>query len=275
MSAYAYRKPSFYLAPFNYCDRWCERCRIEKRFCLLWQDQADRDLEAMSRGQDTRSLGYALEQTKNSLLDALFLLEEEARDQGLDMEDLHAQADENGTGKTLFDQNHPRVEEAMALSGAVAALLDDQEAVLATLHDRGELDLDRLRWYHTTPGPRMARFLNDPVPSAAGDDGDDELDALDILSAQSAHQAICEIETSLLAIRRALPSLTDGLIDTLARCQSLKRFLEEGWLEKPHPLLEPIGEGPWWGPLEQPADTLEKLRDVRKRRADQAGGDGR
>ena len=36
-----YRRPTAYSPPYNYCDRWCERCRIDKSRCLLWQTEMD------------------------------------------------------------------------------------------------------------------------------------------------------------------------------------------------------------------------------------------
>ena len=39
-----YRKPRIYIPPYNYCDRSCARCRIDKTRCLLYQTEMDDQL---------------------------------------------------------------------------------------------------------------------------------------------------------------------------------------------------------------------------------------
>src|SRR6185503_15418222 len=39
-----YRKPTVYIPPYNYCDRWCDGCAVDKARCLLYQTEMDERL---------------------------------------------------------------------------------------------------------------------------------------------------------------------------------------------------------------------------------------
>ena len=39
--------------PFNFCDRWCERCIPEKQMrCKLYQDELEQKLACIAHGKD-------------------------------------------------------------------------------------------------------------------------------------------------------------------------------------------------------------------------------
>lgn len=39
--------------PYNYCDRWCERCFHEKQIrCTLYKDELERKLTCIAHGKD-------------------------------------------------------------------------------------------------------------------------------------------------------------------------------------------------------------------------------
>jgi hypothetical protein len=65
---------------------------------------------------------------------------------------------------------------------------------------------------------------------------------------------------ALEAVRRRDPSLGDAMLDVLALLRRLSAEIEERWLTKPCELLEPVGDGPWWGPVRDITPTLRHFR---------------
>lgn len=69
---------------YNYCDRWCERCRFTDRCFLYHQEQ-----EATGRqepGQDPNDLDMVMQNVASSLDEALRMLRRMAEAEGIDLE---------------------------------------------------------------------------------------------------------------------------------------------------------------------------------------------
>ena len=84
----AYRPPwvskkEFYKTPFNYCDRWCERCRFTDR-CRVFQREQESRQRWLKRGGDPDSWEYALNTVKGSFREVRKLLTKEAKRRGID-----------------------------------------------------------------------------------------------------------------------------------------------------------------------------------------------
>ena len=62
-------------------------------------------------------------------------------------------------------------------------------------------------------------------------------------------------------------------VDFLVRTKGFREIVEDTWLSKASSMLEPIGDGPWWGPLEDSQRALERMREVRARRKAREEGD--
>jgi hypothetical protein len=264
----AYRKPREYIPPYNYCDRWCERCRIDKACCMVYQSTTDSELEAVSEGRDTSSADFTADEARGSLADAMEMLGEMAREQGIDLEAAAREAEEQRPGEVESGEGGPKrpplLEKAMTFSTDVHAFLGEHRDALEAAGREQGVSFDALFWHHTMAGPTLARILFDRGsrdPEIAP-----YVDAADILSAQVAHKALLETEAGLLQVMRFLPSLTDETIGYLARGKALREALEDGWLSRESALLEPVGDGPWWGPLENAGEALEHLREVRRKR---------
>ncbi|MHC5035914.1 MAG: hypothetical protein ACYTHM_01230 [Planctomycetota bacterium] len=261
-----YRKPTTYIPPYNYCDRWCERCRIEKTRCLTYQAETDAELEAMSQGKETSGGPSLGESMRESLEDALSILEEAAREKGIDL----ASVDEAPGAPRREKKRHPLLERAMAFSQDVHRFLVTHRALLQGTAGEGEDSLARLTWYHSMVGPKIGRIVKKDGPLQEREDRDEEMaqymEAGDILSAQVAHKALVETEKGLLWVIQQLPSLTDTVIDLLVQGKGLREIVAEEWLARENALLEPVGDGPWWGPLEDAEEGLEVLRKFRRKR---------
>ncbi|MHC4598715.1 MAG: hypothetical protein ACYS47_06900 [Planctomycetota bacterium] len=265
-----YRRPREYIPPYNYCDRWCERCDIDKEKCLLYQSGVEEELEAISLGKETRTMEYTVERITESLKDTLAMLEEEAKERGIDLSNIEEEAKALGE-----EEDPPIVKKALDFSVDIHRFLQENELALDAVE--GEMDLESLHWHHNLVGPKIGRIEKKYDPDDP-EEPDPELEefseASDILTAQIVHRSLIETERGLLQIIKHLPSLTDTVIDFLARAKGFRDLMEERWLSRENGLLEPVGGGPWWGPLEDAQEALRNLREVRARRKAREGEPG-
>jgi len=237
-----YRKPVVYFPPYNYCDRWCDRCTLDKSRCLLYQTEMDerlhREIDGLGEPTPEEMVGRIVEDAKN----ALRLVEDQVRGMGLDPAILKPEADASAPRRKTED---PIVGEATLLARGSAAFLREYGAA----HPReGQV----IRRSLTLLAPKLGR--------AAAEAADETEEADGILQAQVAHRAIAAMAASLEVIRRRDPVLGDAMLDLLAFMQRMSADIEERWLDKPCELLEPVTDGSWWGPVRDITPTLRHFR---------------
>jgi hypothetical protein len=237
-----YRKPTVYIPPYNYCDRCCESCVIDKTRCLLYQTEMDerlhREIDGLGEASPEEVVGRIVEDARK----ALRLVEEQVREMGMDPELLKRDAEQEAPRAKSDD---PLVEEAMLAAKAVAAFVREH----GSGHPR---EAQLLRRSLTLLGPKLGR--------ATMEAGDEVEEADAILQAQVAHRALTAIAAALEAIRRRQPELGDQMLDLLAFMKRLRGEIDERWLGRPCRILEPVDGEAWWGPLRDITPTLKHFR---------------
>lgn len=238
----SYRKPTIYIPPYNYCDRWCDRCTIDKARCLLYQTEMDerlhREIDGLGEPSPEEMVGRIVSDARK----ALELVEEQVRDMGIDPAALQREAAAPAPRPKSDD---PLVEEATLAAKAVAAFVREYGAG----HPR---EAQQLRRSLTLISPKLGR--------ATMEAGDEVEEADAILQAQVAHKALAGVAAALEQIRRRDPSLGDQMLDLLAFMKRLRGDIEERWLRRPCDLLEPVEGAAWWGPLRDITPTLRHFR---------------
>jgi len=238
----SYRKPVVYFPPYNYCDRWCDSCAIDKSRCLLYQTEMDerlhREIDGLDEPTPEEMVGRIVEDARK----ALRIVEEQVRGMGLDPEALTAEAEPAAPRRKSED---PIVEEATLLAKGTAAFLREH----GSAHPR---EAQVLRRSLTLVAPKLGR--------AAAEALDETEEADSILQAQVAHRVIAAMAAALEAMRRRDPSLGDAMLDLLAFMQRMSADIGRRWLEKPCELLEPLEDGSWWGPVRDITPTLRHFR---------------
>lgn len=237
-----YRKPSVYIPPYNYCDRWCDGCAVDKARCLLYQTEMDerlhREIDGLGQPSPEEMVGRIVEDARK----ALKMVESQVREMGIDPRTLAREADPPPPRPKSDD---PIVEEATLAAKAVAAFVREHGAE----HPR---EAQQLRRTLTLVSPKLGRATMD-----AGD----EIEEVDsILQAQVAHRALAAMAAALEAIRRRRPELGDQMLDLLAFMKRLRGDIESRWLARPCSLLEPVQGDAWWGPLRDITPTLKHFR---------------
>ncbi len=238
----SYRKPVVYFPPYNYCDRWCDGCAIDKSRCLLYQTEMDerlhREIDGLDEPTPEEMVGRIVEDARK----ALRIVEEQVRGMGLDPEVLKGDAEASAPRRKPED---PIVGEATLLARGTAAFLREHGAA----HPR---EARILRRSLTLVAPKLGRAAVEP------EDETEEADA--ILQAQVAHRVIAAMAAALQVMCRRDPSLGDAMLDLLAFMQRMSADIEERWLLKPCELLEPVEDGLWWGPVRDITPTLRHFR---------------
>jgi hypothetical protein len=238
----SYRKPVVYFPPYNYCDRWCDGCAIDKSRCLLYQTEMDerlhREIDGLGEPTPEEMFGRIVEDARK----ALQLVEAQVREMGMDPEVLKGEPEPAAPRPRSED---PLVDEAALLARGVAAFLRSHGAA----HPR---EAQILRRCFPLLAPKLGR--------ATMEAGDEVEEADAILQAQVAHRALAAIAAGLDAIRRRDPGLADAMLDLLAFLRRLGADIEERWLRKPCGLLEPVEDGRWWGPVRDVTPTLRHFR---------------
>ena len=236
-----YRRPKEYIPPYNYCDRWCERCRIDKSRCLLWQTEMDDRLHREIDGKGEPTVEEVVERMSEDARQAIRMVQEQAREMGVDLESA-ARPPEPADAPPAPD---PMPEEGMALARGVSAFLRENG------RDHPERAAVLRRLFMLVP-PKLGRAAT--LPS-------DEFERADaILQAQVAHRALVEMAAALEAIRLRRPDLGDAMLDLLALMKRMRSDIEERWLAQPCDLLEPVEGDVWWGPLRDITPALKSLR---------------
>lgn len=237
-----YRKPKVYIPPYNYCNRWCEGCRLDKSRCLLYQTEMDerlhRQIDGLSEPSPEEIVGRIVEDARK----ALQMVEDQVREMGLGDSRI---PEGRPVAEARKRSEDPIVDEASLLAKAVAAFVRE----------------------HGAPHPREAQILRRnlvliaPKLGRATMGAGDELEEVDaILQAQVAHRALGDMSGALEAIRRPNPALGDDMLDLLALMKRMRVEIEARWLSRPSEWLEPAGEDSWWGPLRDITPTLRHFR---------------
>jgi hypothetical protein len=238
-----YRRPVVYIPPYNYCDRWCDGCAIDKSRCLLYQTEMDerlhREIDGLGEPTPEEMIGRIVEDARK----ALRLVEEQVREMGMDPRVLERDAEPAAPRRKKSDD--PIVAEATLLARGIASFVRQHGAA----HPR---EAQLLRRTLTLPAPKLGRATHEP---------EDEMEEADgILQAQVAHRALASMASALEAIRRRDPSLGDAMLDLLAFLRRMAVDIEERWLSKPCELLEPVDDDVWWGPVRDITPTLRHFR---------------
>ena len=80
-------KEVFYRLPFNFCDRWCEKCGLTG-ICRVFKDEAKSRRRFLKRGKDPDSMECVLERIKETFEKIDKLLEEDMKRLGIRPEDI-------------------------------------------------------------------------------------------------------------------------------------------------------------------------------------------
>lgn len=79
-------KRDFYKTPFNYCNRWCEKCQLTD-ICRVFKDEQKSREKWIRQGKNPDSWEYVFETVKENLEKTMKLIEKGAKKWGIDLND--------------------------------------------------------------------------------------------------------------------------------------------------------------------------------------------
>jgi len=217
-------------APYNFCDRWCQRCTKEKQSrCHLYLDDFEREITCIAYGKnsnDPEVIAGLMDKQIEELegLDSQFLPDLEgdcATDDSFDVDDSEEEAIQ------AYLDNHPLQRTAEQYRLKARDFLKDffhknQDAIA-----RFNYDFETIAWYHTLLAAKMHRALYGLYEA----NDEDEFGLCDAV----AQLAICKkaINESVRSLRELKKNLSDsrnvivGLLAILNNISSRIIHIEE------------------------------------------------
>lgn len=153
-------KQEFYRLPFNFCDRWCERCNLTE-ICKVYKDgQRDRR-RAIKEGKDPDSWEFTFEVMHKNLQKTMKLIYQGAKKWGIDMDKIMEEAkDEDFEDDRKYEQD-PLYQFAAKLSTSLFKFLKSLEVVPIDVKVTPIVEArEIISWYHTLIIAKTARALS-------------------------------------------------------------------------------------------------------------------
>lgn len=158
--------------PYNFCDRWCERCAHEKQVrCTLYKDELERKITCIAHGRDEDD-----QEITESVMEAQYKevdekLGEHVDKYGIDLDNPDI-GDYNEEGEIEFEslpediQKHIRFVENNPLDTVAKNYCDKTYVFLKKTFYKNELvypglkyDFQTVSWYHTLLSAKLQRAL--------------------------------------------------------------------------------------------------------------------
>lgn len=151
-------------APFNYCDRWCERCTSDtKKRCSVYQDEFETKLNYLADGKDPESAEACFESAQKSFEKTMGMIKEIAENENIDLEYSDEESQVKLIEKETSVNEHPLFMKAHEYQQKVQNFFDDNYDDDDDDDIADELDdaYETLNWYHTLLPAKVNRFLCD------------------------------------------------------------------------------------------------------------------
>lgn len=99
-------KEMFYRMPFNFCDRWCERCGLTS-LCRVYKDLYKTRKKFIKQGKDSDSLESFFETAGNTFKEIKKMLKKDAKKWGIDLNNLEEEIPEKEISLENELENYP------------------------------------------------------------------------------------------------------------------------------------------------------------------------
>lgn len=117
-------KRDFYRTPFNYCDRWCERCQLTE-ICKVFQEEKKEKKKFIAQGRDPYSWECVFESMHNNFQKTMKLILKDAQKMGIDL----SKIDDSDYKEPPKPDEFPLYRLADKFSKKLATIFKDLEAV--------------------------------------------------------------------------------------------------------------------------------------------------
>jgi len=196
-------------SPYNFCDRWCERCPHEKQVrCKLYLDEFERKTTCIAYGKDEDDPQITEAVMKEQYKEVDEKLSEQMDKFGIDLDNPYIDEKElNKENAVDFEdlppeiQKHIRFVENNPLDAAAKKYLDKAHTFLESTFYKNEpvssklkYDFETISWYHTLLPVKLNRALagfHEPV-------GEDEF---------ALYDAVAQFQICVKAVKESIKAL--------------------------------------------------------------------
>ncbi len=213
---------------YNYCDRWCERCRQTSR-CLNFSVSEEEFSDPESRDIGNEAFWKKLSEVH---VEALELLREGAKDWGIDIEALDSAEDEEDIrAKDAAAENHLLCRAAKRYSQSVEDWFKQKETlffeIAAAARDgvRIEEAVEVIRWYQYFICAKVMRAVRGSLEER--EEGCDEFPSDSDGSAKIALIAVDRSIAAWAVIQHDIPDGHKEVIDTMVYLDGLRQAVEK------------------------------------------------
>jgi hypothetical protein len=148
-------KSEFYHMPYNFCNRWCERCQLHE-YCAVFQEGEKDKNQTITEGKNPNSIEYTFEHVHRNFQKTLQDLLKGTQKWGIDLENI----DDNEINNDDVDTEDPIYIAMMILSDRLRHLIKQLEVVPIGNHsERMHESIEVITWYSTLLLPKIARAL--------------------------------------------------------------------------------------------------------------------
>jgi len=182
-------------SPYNFCDRWCERCSHEKQMrCKLYQDEFEQKITCIAHGRDPDDPEMTAEIMEKQYGDLEKILEEHEEEIEINFDEIDDPEFEKIKEHIKFVENNPLPVSAEQYRKKAHEFLKDtfykkEEKYLAL-----DYDFQTVAWYHTLLPAKLQRALAGfHEPASEGD--------------LSLYDAVAQFEICKKAIRESIVAL--------------------------------------------------------------------
>lgn len=207
-------------SPYNFCDRWCERCVLEKKIrCRVYHEELEQRMISIAHGRDERDPEITRAVMEQQFEEAEEGSEELVEENEMDLEAAWGPEFEKIKQHIEFVENHPLPLTAEEYRKRAHALLESafyqsREKVSPEL----TYDFETVAWYHTLLPVKLERGLAGfHEPASEGD-----LALYDAVGQfEICKKAIRESANALRRIRQNLPAHHRPISELLALLHNL------------------------------------------------------
>lgn len=215
-------------APYNFCDRWCERCLHETQMrCRLYQDEFEQKITCIAHGRDPLDPEITERVMERQLENIEDKIEQFIEENEIDLAGAEGPEFEKIREHIKFVENNPLDITAEQYCKRAQEFLEDAFYDKKEINARLAPDFETVAWYHTLLPVKLHRALcgfHEPIT-------EDEFALYDAV----AQFAVCRkaINKSVEALRKIKPyypnhkSLIGGLLALLNNILSRIEAMEE------------------------------------------------
>lgn len=181
--------------PYNFCDRWCERCLHERQIrCKLYHDEFEQKITCIAHGREPDDPEITEEVMRRQLEDIGEKLEQFTEENEIDIDDIDNPEFEKIKEHIKFVENNPLLATAEQYRKKCRSFLNSTFYKPGKIKPEFVYDFEILSWYHTLLPVKLRRALCEfHEPATEGD--------------ISLYDAIAQFEICKKAINRSVSAL--------------------------------------------------------------------